>query len=121
MELGTQPPTEKVERTRRARTARALLADYSDAIRALQPPAGAVTNLSDAEFAEPTSLDQLALESLATKRNSLNCLFRVDWSFSEPSKVDSRSILPHRKVRSEGGKMSPILPRTALATAGIAG
>ncbi len=46
----------------RTTEARALLADYRDAIRALQPPRdpNSVTNLSDAEFAETTGLDQLA-------------------------------------------------------------
>ncbi len=42
--------------------ARALLAEYRDSVRALQPVVESVTNLTDAEFAETTSLDQLTLE-----------------------------------------------------------
>jgi hypothetical protein len=42
--------------------ARALLSDYLGYIEALQPAVASVTNLSNAEFAETTGLDQLALE-----------------------------------------------------------
>lgn len=42
--------------------ARAILAEYRDAIGVLQKPAGTAADLSEAEFAESTSLDQAALE-----------------------------------------------------------
>ena len=41
---------------------RAMLSDYRVYLQALQPQVTSVTNLSDAEFAETTSLDQLNLE-----------------------------------------------------------
>jgi hypothetical protein len=40
----------------------AMLSDYLACLEALQPAVGSVTNLSDAEFAETTGLDQLNLE-----------------------------------------------------------
>jgi len=46
----------------RTAEARALMAEYSDVLGALQPVVNNVTNLSDAEFAETTGLDQLAQE-----------------------------------------------------------
>ncbi len=42
--------------------ARALMAEYRDLLQVLQPVVGSVTNLSEAEFAETTSLDQLTQE-----------------------------------------------------------
>ncbi len=42
--------------------ARALLAESLEILRVLQPVVGDVTNLTDVEFAETTSLDQLTLE-----------------------------------------------------------
>lgn len=41
---------------------RALLSDYRELLQVLQPEVGSVTNLSEAEFAETTSLDQLSQE-----------------------------------------------------------
>jgi len=46
----------------RTAEARALMAEYSDVLNALQPVVNNVTNLSDAEFSETAGLDQLAQE-----------------------------------------------------------